>query len=217
LRAGSNFGMNAPVEPEIALHVEAPPPAVQDLADACCRFVLKATNVDLDYQPETLSLLDHYLEQARAAAVLKPETLQLVARAVGAYFGEVVRRRHASWWHMDGDDPTYWQIQFESVYLAFSPVALVYDGLLRAAPVSVDEGAEGAELSELELEDDDRAAVAARLSELPAVSASEFYAPTTRLEVIDIVVEAIRARKLADAELEARLTADDYEGMPLPS
>jgi hypothetical protein len=193
-----------------------PPEAVLELAEACRRFVKSALGVELDYEPETLSLLDHYVEQARTAAVLRPETLNVIARSVGAYFGEVVRRRHTSWWHLEGEDPTYWQVQFEPVYLALSPIALIYDSLLRAdrEPVGDDEGAP---LSQLELEEEDRAAVGARLADLPPVSDVEFYALSTRLEVIDIAVDAMRARRLAAGEPDAHLTPDDYEGMPIPS
>jgi hypothetical protein len=213
LRQGS------PVEksPEQTVALAPPPPAVHELAEGCRAFVKAALGVELDYEPETLSVLDHYVEQAREAAVAQPDTLHLLAHAVGAYFGEVVRRRYASWWQMDGSDPAYWQIQLEPVYLAFSPVALVYDGLLRGADAARAVEEEGAEMSQLELDDEDRVAVAARLAELPPVTDAEFYAPSTRLEVIDIAVEAIRAKRIAEGGLEAHLTEDDYEGLPLPN
>jgi hypothetical protein len=118
---------------------------------------------------------------------------------------------------MDGSDPAYWQIQLEAVYLAFSPVSLVYDGLLRGVDTARAIEEEGAEMSQLELDDEDRVAVAARLAELPPVTDAEFYAPSTRLEVIDIAVEAIRAKRIAEGGLEAHLTEDDYEGLPLPN
>jgi hypothetical protein len=53
--------------------------------------------------------------------------------------------------------------------------------------------------------------VTARLAELPPVSDAEYYAPSTRLEVIDIAVEAIRSRRIAAGEeAEASLDPDDY-------
>jgi hypothetical protein len=178
-------------------------PQVGDLAEACVRYVERAIGVKLDYEPETLSVLDHYLREARASAAEKPTTGALLAHAAGAYFGEVVRRRHASWWRVQGDDPAMWRLEFESVYLSFSPVQLVADALFRDA---VPEATE-----RLELEEEDQAEVAARLADLPQVDEDEFYAPTTRLEVIDIAVEAIRARRAAAGEGEAVLRPDDYE------
>ncbi len=177
---------------------------MRDLAEACVRFVERAVGVKLDYEPETLPLLDHYLNDAREAAGQRPEAGALVAHAAGAYLGEVVRRRYPSWWRLDGDDPGAWRIELEPVYLSFSPVQLVADALLRGSDLEASE--------RLELEDEDREAVAARLSELPPVDEDEFYAPSTRLEVIDIAVEAIRARRLAAGdEGDALLHPDDYE------
>src|SRR5262249_27373869 len=146
----------------------------------------------------TLSVLDHYIERARADAKERPEALALVSRATGAYFGEVVRRRHASWWNAAAEDPAEWRLEFEEVYLAFAPVPLMADALQRAddEPVDDTDGHAGFELLE-----EDRDAAKARLAQLPDVSPEEFYAPSTRLEVIDITVEAIRARKIAAGEI----------------
>lgn len=224
---------DGPSAPTLAplLEVGPAPAQVAELAEGCRRFVKGAIGLDLDYEPDTLSLLDHYIDQARSAVAMRPEALGVLAQAVGCYFGEVVRRRHPSWWQTDGDDPAYWQLQFETVYLAFSPVALAYEALFlkpMSAPegddeegASATEGAGGDEgdafMSQLELEEEDRVAVERRLSDLPAVSEAEFYAPTTRLEVIDIAVDAIRARHAASDEDDPRLTPDDYEGFPLPN
>lgn len=190
------------------------PPAVAELAEACIRFVERAVGVKLDYQPETLPLLDHYLEEARGLVKEKPEMLSIVAQACGAYFGEVVRRRYASWWRTEGDDPTEWQIEFEAVFLAFSPVRQVLAVLLRDEEQGGETGDEevATDMAQLTLDEEDRAAVYARLADLPPVSEKEFCAPSTRLEVIDIAVEAIQSKRLAEGEeTEARFSPDDYE------
>jgi hypothetical protein len=185
--------------------LQAPPDRVRDLAEACVGFVERAVGVKLDYEPETLPILDHYLAGARAAAGERPAAGALVAHAAGAYFGEVMRRRYASWWRLDGEDPGAWRIELEPVYLSVSPVQLMADALYR-------EGDDPDASERLELEDDDRHAVAARLAELPQVGEDEFYAPSTRLEVIDIAVEAIRAHRLAGGEAgDSALGPDDYE------
>jgi hypothetical protein len=192
--------------------VSPPPERVGELAEACVRFVERAIGVKLDYQAETLSLLDHYLEEGRKAAREKPETAALVAHAAGAYFGEVVRRRHASWWRAEGIDPAMYRLELESAYLSFSPVQLMADALLRVDRTE-EEAAEEEDASErLELEEEDREAVAQRLAELPPVSDREFYAPSTRLEVIDIAIEAIRARRMGDGDqAEDALRPEDYD------
>jgi hypothetical protein len=190
---------------------EPAPERVRDLAEACVRFVERAIGVKLDYEPETLPLLDHYLAQARGAAGERPVAGALVAHAAGAYFGEVVRRRYPSWWRMEGDDPGAWRIEMEPVYLSFGPTQLVADALFREGDAAVAAGAG----ERLELEEEDRQAVAGRLAELPPVDEDEFYAPSTWLEVIDIAVEAIRARRMAQGEEgEAALGPEDYEPTP---
>ena len=195
--------------------VSPPPERVGELAEACVRFVERAIGVKLDYQAETLSLLDHYLEEGRKAAREKPETAALVAHAAGAYFGEVVRRRHASWWRVEGIDPALYRLELESAYLSFSPVQLMADALLRTERTAdeEEESAGDEDASErLELEEEDREAVAQRLAELPPVSDREFYAPSTRLEVIDIAIEAIRARRMGDGDqAEDVLRPEDYD------
>jgi len=197
--------------------VTPPPDRVHELAEACVRFVERAVGVKLDYEAETLSLLDHYLEEGRKAAREKPETAALVAHAAGAYFGEVVRRRHASWWRTESDDPAFYRIELEAAYLSFSPVQLMADALLRSDDASEAEAEaeshEEQDASErLELDPEDRDAVAQRLAELPPVSDREFYAPSTRLEVIDIAVEAIRARRMGEGDqADSSLRPEDYD------
>ena len=181
------------------------PAAIRDLSEACVKFVERAVGVRLDYTPETLSVLDHYLAQARGAAPARPEAVPLLAQSAGAYFGEVVRRRFPAWWSAEGDDPTYWRVELEPVYLAFSPVQLIEDAL--ELPESDREGE-----SRLELTEEDREAVASRLAELPPVSIEEYFATTTRLEVIEIAVEAIRARKMgAGEDADGALSPADYD------
>jgi hypothetical protein len=195
--------------------VEPAPERVRDLAEGCVRFVERALGVRLDYEAETLSLLDHYIEESRKAARERPEAAILLAQSVGAYFGEVVRRRYPSWWRVEGDDPTFWRIELESVYLSFGPVQLIVDAILRNEEGAPPGGAPSAEESaseRFELDEGDREAVAARLVELPAVSEQEFYAPSTRLEVIDIAVEAIRARRMAEGvDADAVFRPEDYD------
>ncbi|MCC6553586.1 MAG: hypothetical protein IT372_11275 [Polyangiaceae bacterium] len=187
-----------------------------ELAGGCVRAVERSLGVKLDYQPETLPVVDHYLEQARGTASARPEALIVVAQMVGAYFGEVIRRRHASWWRLERpDDPTTWRIELEEVYLAFNPVLFVHEALSRgdAAPAPGDaEELAGAEAAPLELQEEDSRAISERLAELPPVPEDEYYAPSTRLEVIDIAVDVIRARRMAAGEdADAALEPDDYD------
>jgi len=182
----------------------APPDAVAELADACVRFVERKLGVRLDYSLETLPVLDHYLVQARTEVRDRPELIPLLVNAAGAYFGEVVRRRVPSWWHMPTTDPTSWQIQAEPVYLWFEPVGMAYDALLGG------ERAEDDPMAKLEIDEEDREALEVRLSELPAVEEDEFFALSTRLEVIDIAADVIKARMVENGLGDVVFTAEDY-------
>jgi hypothetical protein len=74
----------------------------------------------------------------------------------------------------------------------------------------VDVAEDAIELAGFELEDDDREAAAARLAELPPVDERDYYSTATRLEVLDIVVDAARVRRMAEDEPEVNLTPEDY-------
>lgn len=220
-KAGSNGAghaatSEAPTPAESALLGAEPPPAIQDLADACVRFVERAVGVRLDYTLETLPLLDHYLAAARETLTEKKKaaegqagedatpTLSIVAQAAGAYFGEVVRRRHASWWRLDAD-PAEHRLEFHHLHLVVLPVTLMLDVL------TLDPSGKGpANFSGFELDEADRGAAAARLAELPPVPLEEYVSPSTRLEVIDIVVDAVRAFHMAEGIPAQALEPDDY-------
>jgi hypothetical protein len=241
---------------------------VRELAESCVRYVKAALGFELDYERDTLPVLDGYLVGAREAVRARPETLPLVAAAVGAYLGEVVRRCHPCWWRADRPDPIEWQIEFRDVYLSFRPVELAQASLLlRAArpsaepalgerpdddggpagvsagprasdppPATDDEGEPGAESDDplgdpaaapldlgaelgaeepaepgIVVDELDRAAVRARLDRLPPVTEEEYWAPSTRLEVIDIALDAIQAQYLADPARRREHGPADYD------
>src|SRR5690606_9263563 len=48
--------------------VERPPEAIEELVVNCLDYVRRASGVELDFTPETLSVLDHYAATARAAS-----------------------------------------------------------------------------------------------------------------------------------------------------
>ncbi len=239
------------------LALSPPPTAVAELAASCVRYVKQSLGIELDFEPETLPLLDHYLEQARgslaalrsaprtlaeahAPAALPPQATLLIATA-GAYFGEVVRRRHDAWWRAEGDDPLAYRVELGSAFVALSPMAMVAALLLRVdappGPSNTDDDAdEDDEAPEDESDehddaglrafdeaprgpldeaaalvlasDDERAAVSARLAQLPPMREADYHALSTRLEVLDIAVEALRA---AASGPPPRLDPGDYD------
>lgn len=182
-----------------------PVASAEDLAQACVGYVRQKLGLSLDFEPETLPLLDHYLAEVREDTIGAIEARELVAAAAGAYVGELLRRRHACWWAMGGNTTT-WQLQFAVGYLVVSPMAWIHDALIRPAPGTRRGAAEEFGLS---VSDEDRAELAARLSALPPVREDEYFALATRVEVVDIVLDHLEGKREAcEAEL---LTAADYD------
>jgi hypothetical protein len=179
------------------------PPEVGEMAEACIRYVQAALSMTLDFQAETLPILDHYIATRRQELRTRPQSTGLVARVVGAYFGELVRRRIASFWHVPSDDPSSWEVRFEAVYLAFHPCEVAYD--------AINLGEDGQPAAQLLMDDEDREAVEARLAELPVVTDEEFFSLSTRLEVIDIAVDSIKARMMSSGLGEVAFSPQDYE------
>ena len=202
------------------MEVHEVPPAptvIAELSDACIRYVERSLGVKLDYSAETLPLLDHYLADAQKTLVTQNEndpkaaraTLMLLVHTAGAYFGEVVRRRYPSWWRTEGDDPMTYRVELETAFLAFSPMLFLYEGLARELTLHGDQAA--LEAAQIEMDEEDQKAAAERLAELQ-VSDEEYYAPSTRLEAIDVCVDTIRTRRLSDGDVvEMALTPEDYE------
>src|ERR1700743_1071616 len=85
----TTFDAHEGAEPEAQLPpnlpLGPPPPPVAELVAACMRFVASKYKVALDGTPDTLSLLDQYVREAREAYTERPDTIEVVAPAVGAY------------------------------------------------------------------------------------------------------------------------------------
>lgn len=204
-----NPAAKAPLEAEMDPLRGAPPDAIADLAAACVRFVERAVGVRLDFTPETLPLLDHYLADARKTLSDTPddskiiEPRALVAEAAAAYFGEVVRRRHPCWWRLDAPEggrlPVH-RLEFRRLHLVIHPVMLVEEAL----DLDADSELSRSDLRGFDLDEADVKIVEQRLSDLPAVDITEFVSLSTRLEVLDIISDAIVATRGSEADLEAQ-------------
>lgn len=162
------------------------PPAVAEFARTCVRYVQTSLGVALDFEPETLPLLDHYLRQARKDAQDRPETIPLLATVAGCYLGELLRQRHGGRWTVEGDDAEAWSLQLSDAPITVLPVVLAREAIT---------GDSDPELAPIQISDDLRQAVADHLADLPEVSEDEFLSPSTRVEVVDIAVDLLRAHK----------------------
>lgn len=177
---------NGAAEPAVSksLARDPAPPAVAELAASCMRFVFAKYKVPLDFTQDTLGVLDHYLKEARADLKVRPEGQTLIEAAAGAYFGEVVRGVFESTWRADGPYPE-WRLSMSEVYLSFNPLGMAREALTLA-------DAPGWQ-AHLEMHKAEQGDVARRLASLPEVADEEYYALSTRFDVVELAVEALRA------------------------
>jgi Family of unknown function (DUF6278) len=183
--------------------VADPPAEVAELAAACVRFTTARYGVMPDFTPDTLSLVDQWLRDARREIEERPETVQVVQAAAGAYLGEVVRRAFGARW-VTGEDHAGWLLCMSTVYCAFNPIGMAREALMLDA-------AEGWH-AHFELDPGEKDLIEARLAALPEVADEDFYSPSTRFDVVNIVVDALREHMRSSGLGDVRFTPQDYEG-----
>lgn len=170
-------------------------PRVAEFALAAGDYVRRALGLELDGSVESLAFVDHYIGQMRDVS---DELLELVAPALGSYFGEVVLSRLAGEWDARAEDPAHWTITLAGpdggALLSFHPVALAAESVRGE-----------------DLEDYDAAIVptpelAGQLADVLAtaapVAADYYYSLTGRLESIEHVVELLLALKERERPLQ---------------
>lgn len=108
------------------------PEVVRDLALGAFRLVKERLGLELDFTPETLPFVDHYLAELRVEDDGHPDdkAVGLVAPCVGAYFGEVCRRSLTGLvWRETGEDYEAWRLGREDGAIGFNPVGVVLEAL----------------------------------------------------------------------------------------
>jgi hypothetical protein len=181
-----------------------PPAEVADLAAACVRFVATRYGIHLDFLPETLSMVDQWVRDARDELKERPELVDLVQTSAGAYLGEVIRRAFGAQWIVDSEYAA-WRLCMSTVYCAFNPIGMVREALML--------GEAEAWHAHFELDPGEKESIEARLAALPEVGQDEYYAPSTRFDVVNIVVDALRENMRSAGLSDVRFTAGDYAGV----
>jgi hypothetical protein len=182
-----------------------PPDNVAELSRACERFVLTRFDVRLDYTQDTLSLVDAYVREARAELATKPEIVTLLQGAIGAYLGEVIRRTFGGSWFAEGEEDG-WRVDLTRAYLTFNPIGMAREALL----LQPQDGWH----AYLETDPEQRGVLEARLARLSeqigGVEEEEYFAPTTRFDVVAIAVDALRADMVARGVGDVEFGPEDY-------
>jgi hypothetical protein len=181
-----------------------PPEVVLELAEACVRFVKRALEIELDYSPDTLPLLDHYLRSA--SDVSQEEILSLVVPSAGAYFGEVVRRQLGPCrWHWVDGDLANCRLEFERCFLSFNPIGSALGTVL---------GGEADHYGgHLSLLTEDEPLVKESLERVGEVREEDYYRLAVRFEVIEQVVSLLIEKAIAENELSRRFGPDIYAAL----
>lgn len=186
------------------MHHEPAPEPIADLVAACLDYVRRSLGTELDFTPETLPLLDHYLSEVREELEAKPELAELAAHAAGAYFGEVLRRQMQGFWRMPSASLHDFQLCSTVAFVSLNPFGVAYDALYGGTE-------HGGPRSNLRLAPEDHGYIHARLATVPEVPEDQFYLLTTRMEVIEITVEALRAKLEQEGYSDMEYTPEDYE------
>jgi hypothetical protein len=199
-RPGDAFSL----EQAVAREPEPAPEVIAELAESAREYVSRATGVELDYSPETLPVLDHYVSAAREGVEQRPDLLPLLARAMGAYFGEILRRVVPSFWLLPSADAHEWRLCACNAFLSINPVGFAYDALFSGIE-------HDGPSSELAVTRDEQPVVEARLEELPPVPEDQYYLLSTRLEVVQVAFEALRLQMEREGIADVTFEPADYE------
>jgi hypothetical protein len=181
----------------------APPEPVAELVTVCLDYVRRALGFELDFTSDTLPVLDHYMESVKDLRTDRPELVPLVARATGAYFGEVVRAWIPGFWRIPSQNVHDWELCSRVCFLRWNPIGVAYDALFR-------EHEHDGPRSMLRCAAEDREFLERRLATLPPVPADQYHLFTTRFEVVEVATEALRARLDERGYEGMELTEEDY-------
>jgi hypothetical protein len=179
--------------------LEPVPPRVREYADQAVAYVQRALGIKLEYDSNTLPVLDHYL---RTVPDDQPAALQLVVATSGAYFGEVVRHHLGGRWEL-GKQEAEWRIVLPTG-INFSPAGFVAAAIARADLEDLD--------SELTAPPRMMPYLQQALARMGEVSVDDYYSLCGRLDTLEHVHEvlvAVAAQMLGNA-----VDGEDDDGAP---
>jgi len=194
---------------------------VREYADQAVQYVRRAVGMTLEYDSDTLPVLDHYLRTVTSGA--QAEALELVITTAGSYFGEVVRRRLGGRWEttgrgeVDGDEDrpprsneAEWRVVLPTG-LNFSPLGFVASAIAQGDVEEFD--------SEFDAPARMRPYVEQTLARMGEVPLEDYYSLCNRLDTLEHVHEvlvAVAAQMMGNAaDPESDEPADPPETEPV--
>jgi hypothetical protein len=173
---------------------DAVPARVREYADQTVSYVFNALGVKIEFDSDTLPVLDHYIRNVPDG---QPQTIQLVIATAGAYFGEVVRRRLGGRWELATED-IEWRVVLPTG-LNFSPAGFVAAAIARADLDDLD--------SEFDAPPRMRPYVQQALERMGEVSVDNYYSLCGRLDTLEHVHEVLVA---VAAQMMGNATDDEF-------
>jgi hypothetical protein len=176
------------------------PAVIEQLAERCLVHVKNRFGFELDFTPDTLGVVDHFLEEVvieeaggnrpPSAHRRRSHLIHLLAPTVGAYFGEVMRGYRKCRWRIPSEDPREWLLEFEQFFLRFNPAGAAAEALFQA-PVEEWSGSLVAAPGQV-------VALHERLAAAPPLPEDQFFSLATRFEVLQIVDDWLRQQSAAE-------------------
>ena len=180
------------------------PPRVREYADQAVSYVQRALGIKLEYDSDTLPVLDHYL---RTVPDDQPAALQLVVATSGAYFGEVVRQRLGGRWEL-GSQEAEWRVVLPTG-IHFSPVGFVAAVIAKADLDDLD--------SEIAAPPRMLPYVQQTLARMGEVTIDDYYSLCGRLDTLEHVHEVLVAVATQMMGSAAEGDGEDGEGEDEPA
>jgi hypothetical protein len=159
------------------------PAQVAEYAGHAVAYVQRALDFTLEFDSETLPVLDHYL---RTVPHDSPAAARLIAATCGAYFGEVLRRELGGYWDLASGDPCEFRLVLPGG-LTVVPAGLTLAAIERSDAVDLD--------CQLHPPLRLRSLVAQIVAQMGDVSEETYYSLCGRLDSLAHIVEAVLARQ----------------------
>jgi hypothetical protein len=178
---------------------DAPPPKVQEYADQAVAYVQRSLHMTLEYDSDTLPILDHYL---RSVPSDQSAATELIVLTAGAYFGEVVRRRLGGRWQL-ADEPNRWRVVLPTG-LSFAPAGLAASAIVKDELADLD--------TEVEVPPRLRHHVQQAAERMATMSEDAYYSLCGRLDAIEHLHEVlvtVASQLLGDEDVTRAETEQD--------
>lgn len=197
------------------------PPLVSALCATLSEQLQRALGVSLDKSATSLAYVDHYLSLAREEE--RPEILTLLATQGGAYFGEVIRNEIGAFWLGGDQDPRRLRLFLTPQWLYLAPIDLAYEAIISDSLSPEDSRHPQGDVLDTAFHLQNRVPhdaapstkpdeqwVQDRLAESPMLSAQEFHSLTGRFETIQLILELLAAKRLAEGHVPKEFQLQDY-------